>query len=57
VRLVEEGALRPLVELVRFPDAQVQRCASVAINAVALGEQVRGGEMMWSKAEFYAQPD
>lgn len=37
MRLVEEGAVRPLVELVHFPDAAVQACSAIAINAVAIG--------------------
>ena len=39
MRIVEEGALRPLIDMVRFPDTDMQRCSSLAVNAVALGPQ------------------
>jgi hypothetical protein len=39
VRIVEEGALRPLIDMVRFPDEGMQRCSALAVNAVTLGPQ------------------
>jgi len=36
---VEEGALRPLIDMVRFPDTGMQRCSALAVNAVTLGPQ------------------
>jgi hypothetical protein len=39
VRIVEEGALRPLIFLSRFPDTEIQRYASLAFAGLALGGQ------------------
>ena len=38
-RIVEEGAVRPLVDMCRFPEARMQLCAALALNAIALGPQ------------------
>jgi hypothetical protein len=37
VRLVDEGAVRPLIFLSRFPDTEIQRYAALALAGLALG--------------------
>jgi len=39
VRLVEEGIVRPLIFLSRFPDTEIQRYAALALAGLALGGQ------------------
>ena len=38
IRIVEEGAVRPIVDLARFPDVEIQRSAALALTAMSLGE-------------------
>ncbi len=38
VRICEEGAVRPLIFLTRFPDTEIQRYAALAMAGLALGE-------------------
>eukprot|EP00592_Proboscia_alata_P023271 CAMPEP_0194423994 /NCGR_PEP_ID=MMETSP0176-20130528/23253_1 /TAXON_ID=216777 /ORGANISM="Proboscia alata, Strain PI-D3" /LENGTH=287 /DNA_ID=CAMNT_0039233503 /DNA_START=184 /DNA_END=1044 /DNA_ORIENTATION=+ len=38
-RIIDEGALRSLLEMARFPDQEIQRCAGLAINCLVLGTE------------------
>jgi hypothetical protein len=35
--MVEQGAVRPLMFLARFPDLEIQRTAALALGGLALG--------------------
>ena len=37
MQIVDQGAIRPLMFLCRFPDLEIQRYAALAIAALALG--------------------
>jgi hypothetical protein len=36
---MDEGAIRPLIALIRYPDREVQLAATLAINSVVLGKK------------------
>ena len=39
-RLVEEGSYRPLIDLIKFPDRDVQLSAILAVASIVLGDEL-----------------
>ncbi|KDO22841.1 hypothetical protein SPRG_11978 [Saprolegnia parasitica CBS 223.65] len=38
LRMVTDGAVRPLVEMLRYPSVEIQKCGCLALNALTLGK-------------------
>ena len=39
IKLVEEGCIKPLIDLLRFPDPDVQLSAVIAVASIILGKE------------------
>lgn len=48
-RIVSEGSMRPLIDLIKFPDREVQLAAVIAVNCIVLGPESNTKSMVLSE--------